>query len=347
MEADAAEACRRFVNDAHKKRGTRVSSESVAYGNDTEESPLRQIDQRVQFHKEFALDERTGVQWILSVPIEVKYRKDVESFGIDYPPNSFLPRMPFAGDFHGSQLSRGLPLMRLDKVPLVHPVFLEITDGKTPKKVHEENLVYNAASALYDFIKFDLKEDDNGDEDHDQQIIGEMRLTDRFEKYLSEKRYAWWAVIHEWAQENLTSAITKEFNKRRGSGRVYYGLRAHVPVLCLNGSLWHYEQPAIEPCPAFLTRVRVPGWPGSLRRSLMRHTVEPPVVITNTEGLDKVLRLSLKWFGEVEAAMKLSPAPTLERWPIEAAFHRAALSKYSQDYPGTRLRSDLDIFDSL
>jgi hypothetical protein len=76
LQEQVAEVCQQFVNDVNKKKGVRVSTDSITYGNDTEESPLRQIDQRVQLYKEFILDERTGVQWILSVPIEVKYRKE-------------------------------------------------------------------------------------------------------------------------------------------------------------------------------------------------------------------------------------------------------------------------------
>jgi hypothetical protein len=108
LEAEAAEVCQKFVSDVDKKKGVRVSTDSITYGDDTEQSPLRQIDQRVHFYKEFILDRRTGVQWILSVPIEVKYRKDVDVFGVNYPPGSYRPQMPMVGFFHGSQLSLAL-----------------------------------------------------------------------------------------------------------------------------------------------------------------------------------------------------------------------------------------------
>ena len=346
LETQTADVCSRFVRATDHKEGISVSTESVTYGRDTEESPLRQIDQRVKIYKEFILDERTGVQWILSIPAEVKYRKDVEVFGINYPQKSYRPQMPTTGFLHGSQLSKSLLWTLLDEVPLAQPVFLDITNGATPKKVHEESLAYNAAGALYDFIRFDLQ----GEEEvasYEEKIISDMRLLQRFEKHLRNKHYAWWSVIYPWMNENLTNVLAKEFNRRVGGGRVYYGLNVHVPVLIVNGPVWRYRPPAIEPCGGFLTRVRVPHWPGILRRFLIRYTAEAPLVITNMNGLPKILRLCLKWFRETEKTMKQVDKQILARWPIEAAFYRAVIAKHSQDDPGDRLQSDLDIFDWL
>jgi hypothetical protein len=346
LETQAAEACSRFVRATHQKKGISVSTESVTYGRDTEESPLRQIDQRVQMYKEFILDERTGVQSILSIPVEVKYRKDVEVFGINYPQKSYRPRMPTTGFFHGSQLSKTLLWTLLDEIVLAQPIFLDITNGTIPRKVHEDNVAYNAAGALYDFIRFELQREEEVTS-YEGKIISDMRLLQRFEKYLGKKHYAWWSVIYAWIKENLTNVLAEEFNRRVGGGRVYYGLNVHVPVLIVNGPVWRYKPPAIEPCGALLTRVRVPRWPGTLRQFLIRYTAEAPLVITNTDGLPRVLRLCMKWFRDTENTMKQADKQMLARWPIEAAFYRAVLAKHSQNEPGDRLQSDLDVFDWL
>ena len=85
LENRLAELASAFAGEFTQRRGARINAESITYGSDTEESPLRQIDQRVQFYKEFVRDEPTGIQLIMDVPIEAKYRRDVETCAVAYP----------------------------------------------------------------------------------------------------------------------------------------------------------------------------------------------------------------------------------------------------------------------
>ncbi len=347
LEVALAEACQAFANANKNKQGVRISTESVTYGKDTEQSPLRQIDQCVNLYKEFILDERTGVQLQVHLPIEAKYRKDVEIIGVPYPPNSYRPRFPFVGFIHGSQLSGTLQrVLPFETVPLLHPVFVEITDGNTPKCVHAENLLYNAASALYDFIGFDLhsEEEETAEE---ATIIDDLQLLKRFDQYLAEKRYAWWAVIYEWMKENLTQVLVDEFNRRLGRERIHYSIYAHIPVLCMNGALWEYSRGSFASIQALLTRVRVPRWPGELRRRLIKYTAEAPLLVTNPTWIAAVLAEALKWFLAIEESLKAADSALVDRWPIESAFYRAAVARAVQEYPEDRVRSDLDVFDWL
>jgi hypothetical protein len=174
-----------------------------------------------------------------------------------------------------------------------------------------------------------------------------MRLVERFDQYLSEHRYAWWPVLNSWMQDSLSDSLVEEFNSRLGGGRVFHGLTAHVPVWCSNGSLWNYKALNFDQCAAFLMRVRVPLWPGPLRRSLIRYTAEAPLIITNTSGLRQVLDHCLNWFLVTEDAMKAADAKIIQRWPIESAFYKAVVLKYASEYPSSRLRSDLDILGEL
>jgi hypothetical protein len=343
LEEQVAALCEQFVNDNRKKE-VLVSTESITYGDDTTESPLRQIDQRLNLYKEFILDERTGVQWQTSIPIEVKYRADVEVVGVNYPPKSYRPRIPITSSFQGSRLSQRLRLSLFDDLPLVQPVFLKIEQG-TPREVHKENLVHNAAGALYDFVRFDLKENENSKDE--QKIISDLRLLTRFDSYLRKRRYAWWSVLYKWMAENLTDTLAREFNRRLGQGRVYYGVEAQVPTLCVNGPIWHYKPPDFTISDTLLTRVRVPQWPGALRRSLIGYTTEAPLLLTNTQGLRTLLDMCLAWFYRVESALKRANTATLLRWPIESTFYKAVVTKYSSEYPGSEVRSDIDVFDWL
>jgi hypothetical protein len=348
LEAEVAEVCQQFVSESHKKQGVRVSTDSITYGKDTEESPLRQIDQSLSLYKEFVLDEQTGVQLHVHLPIEAKYRKDLEGFGIEYPANSYRPRIPLVGFLHGSQLSaRVRPLIPFANLMLSRLVFLEIRGANEPQRIHSENLVYNAGAALYDFIKFDLGGEEEQGESYEGKIIQDMRLVERFEQYLKEKHYAWFSVIHDWMLENLTDTLVEEFNRRLGRGRMYYSMSGHVPILCLNSPLWNFR--AGKPClhEALLTRVRIPNWPGRLRSELIRYSVEAPLVVTNLSGLTRILRESLEWFLRLEASLKSSNPQLKKRWHLESAFYREALKENLRKYPDNQLRSDLDFFEWL
>lgn len=347
LEIHVSRLCQQFSDENTKKRGTRVNSESVTYGKETDEGPLRQIDQCVCLYKEFSIDETTGVQLIVHIPIEAKYRRDIQIFGVEFPPDSYRPRFPLVGFVRGSRLADNLTsVIPFLKIPLLQPVFIEIQGGATPQKVFGENLVHNVAAALYDFIRFDLHVDAKKEGmPEDEAIIHDMHLVDRFDRYLKEKHYIWWPVINSWIAENLTEPLVDEFNRRYSHGKVYHSIHAHIPVFCANGALWKYALPNFDSSKAMLTRVRVPGWPGSLRIDLVRYTVEAALVITNLDGLRYVLDASLEWFFSLERALRDADPKLISRWPIEAAFFRAAIRNALSKYPEGEVRSDLDVFN--
>src|SRR6266513_564123 len=327
LEPRVSSKCQEFVNALHNKQGIRVRSDSVTYGSDTEVNPLREIDQCVSLYKEFVLDERTGIAFHLQIPVEVKNRRDVEVFGIEYPPRSYRPRMPITAFMQGSSLSSTLEsALQFEGLPLLAPVFLEIQDGTTPKSVRDENLSYKAAGAAYDFIKFELgtsaDEGTDGPSLEGAQIIRKMRLVERFERYLTEKHYVWWSVIYDWMRSNLSDALATEFNRRLDRGRVPYSIDAYFPILCVNGRLWEHSAEKVVECNALLTRIRVKGWPGNLRQQLLHYTTEVPLVITNPDGLADLLRDASRWFLKVEKSIKSSDKRTKQRWHMEAAFYQ-------------------------
>jgi hypothetical protein len=57
-ESRVSAICHKFASKAHKRRGLHVQSDSLTYGLDSESSPLRQIDQLIDFYKEFPLNDR-------------------------------------------------------------------------------------------------------------------------------------------------------------------------------------------------------------------------------------------------------------------------------------------------
>lgn len=349
LESHLSEICQAFSGDHRNKKGVRLSAEAITYGHEDNLSSLRQIDHRVSLYKEFILDERTGVQLMVDVLAEAKFRRDVEIVGADLPKGSYRPRLPLAGFLHGSRLSRGIEsLTPFEGLPLMNPVLLEIAGGTTPKKVYGENLVHNAAASLYDFITFDLKEATEAEVvAEEEKILSDMGLPQRFQKYLAETHYWWAAVLRDWMAENLTDTHSREFNRRLGAGRVYHSVHGYVPILFLNGEVWRYLRPGFKPCDSLLTRVRVPNWPGGLRASLIRYTVEAPLLVTNAGGLRSLLDSSLEWFFGIEKALRVSDETFRPRWPIEAAFFKALVKRELAEHPERSLRSDLDTFQWL
>lgn len=350
LEQRVSTRSQEFVRSVHNKQGVRAHSNSVTYGSDTQESPLRQIDQCVSLYKEFVLDERTGVVLHVQMPVEVKSRRDVEVFGIDYEPGSYRPLMPITAFMQGSRLS--LDLKKTDpfeRVPLLSPVFLEIKDGTTPKKVFEENLAYNAAGAAYDFIEFECAPSADDDESggYGSEIIRKMRLVERFEQYLTEKHYAWWSVIYDWMRSNLKDALVIEFNRRIHPGRLYNSIDAFFPILCVNGQLWRQTGSRFSECDALLTKVRVKDWPGKLRQRLLYYTADVPLLVTNSDGLNSLFEEALRWFLRIEKGLKAADEKTKRRWHIESAFYQTAVSHFMRKQPATGIRSDLDFFDIM
>jgi hypothetical protein len=142
-------------------------------------------------------------------------------------------------------------------------------------------------------------------------------------------------------------ALVDEFNRRLGKGRVHYDIRGDIPIVCMNGGLWSLDAGKFRAQDALLARVRIPGWPGRLRRELIRYTPEAPLVVTNKKCLKRILNGGLEWFPSLEANLKSADDEPKKRWHLESAFYREALRENLGKYPEGELRSDLDVFDWL
>ena len=346
VESRVSAICHKFATKADKKRGAHVRSDSLTYGLDSDSSPLRQIDQHVEFYKEFAVNEQGGAVLRLQLPIEVKHRKELQLFGIQYPEHSYRPRMPIAGFLNGTDILREIALNQpFFSIPLLHPVLLEIHGGTTPQKVFGENIFHNAGSALYDYIHFDLTGDtgDFGELPYGADVIESMGLMDKFDEFLKEKHFAWWSVLRDWMRDNFTEEIILNFNKLLGNSRVFQGIDLYCPVVCMDVPIWMYDGQVFKQVDSLLTRIRVNRWPGGLRETLVGYTAEAPLLITSLAGLSSILEESKRWFYNTENVIGRADTQIKERWFIESAFYQMAVRKGFVDEPQSWVRSDLDI----
>jgi hypothetical protein len=350
VESRVSAICHDFAAKADKKRGVHVRSDSLTYGLDSDSSPLRQIDQHVEFYKEFAINEQGGVVLRLQLPIEVKHRKELQLVGIRYPEHSYRPRMPISGFLNGTDIFREIALDDpFPSIPLLHPVLLEIQGGTTPQRVFGENLIHNAGSALYDYIHFDLTGEtgDSSDLPYGAHVIESMGLMDQFSDFLEEKHFAWWSVLRDWMRDNFTEEVILKFNEMLGNSRLFQGIELYCPIICMDIPIWMYDGKVFSPCDSLLTRIRVNRWPGSLRQTLAGYTAEAPILIVSLSGLSNILEESKRWFHKTEGVLSRADTRVKGRWFIESAFYHLALRKGFAEEPQSWVRSDLDILSDI
>jgi len=176
LELQVAEVCRHFCTSHAGAENVHLSSEKMIYSPTDTSSEHREVDQIVQIYEEIKVEGPTGLQFIVHIPIECKYRKDLEAFAFAAKNEKLHKRFPIHGDHRGSRYFRSL-LKSFTPFEAIEPSYivgLKIEEGSTPQKVHDENLVYNAAGSLYDFIYFDLTMDTGDISEQASKIIDEL-----------------------------------------------------------------------------------------------------------------------------------------------------------------------------
>ena len=338
LERDLATACDQFAHANTNKRGVRVSSETLTYGTESDESGLRQLDRVVTLYKEFRLGERTGVQLQTHVCIEAKYRNEVELFSVRATPHR-RPHLPVVGFIQGTGLQSAVSRLDLfQNAPIMSTSLIHIKGGKTPQGIHAENLVQKAGAAVYEFIRFDATDADAGSFGEDE--LKALHVLDRWKKYLQQTGYApFGSVLRGWVNKNISDAVVGKFNNHVLPSRIYFGLTVYVPVMCFSGRLWEYSDDPPQQVPIVCTSLRLPGWPGIMKSRLISPFVEAPLLITNIEGVGSILGRALQVHLSVEERLKHSDPHTIERWPVEFALYRTIIGKVAK--AEKRVRSDL------
>lgn len=234
------------------------------------------------------------------------------------------------------------------KIPLATIVLLEVKDGQTPKKVHSENLIYNAAGALYDFIKFDISDEDEIELTYSDRLVDEFGLLKEFEAYIDEKRYLWSHVLNNWIS-SLDAEKCGLFKERYYKGNPpYHRVCTHLPVVCVNGPIYSTKFStknrieSFQEVPFCFTVIRKHGWPGLAYSGLMAKSPEVPAIVTNNKNLRQVLDIGINWYMEIYEGLIGAPKEILERWPIEVCVFQRVVKHFRQKEKVSGYRSDLD-----
>lgn len=345
LELQVAAACKEFCAENSIQDGLNLHTEHVVYMPDEDSEDYREVDQRVLIYQE----SDDGSQMSVSCPIECKYRRDIEHFAFADEGRRF-DTAPIFSDISGSQLGRVAIRAFRDagRTEVSRLTSMKIKDG-TPGTLYKENLFYNAAASLYDYIIFDAGSQWAEDHNADAEILRELGLLERFETYLKDKHYIWWSVLGRWIN-GIPDKDCEQYNEKRfPGGKPTWMLSAYLPIVCVNGLIHRTGWSAsdglgdfVETDSALMT-IRKRGWPGAARTALLQRTAEVPVLVTHPRGLKSVLTIGLAWQRALWNLITNGDAALICRWSTQSAFFRVAYEHFMAKEADQRYRSDFDI----
>jgi hypothetical protein len=329
LELDVESICQRLVHEWNHKLidSVSVSSIPITYSTAAQPQLYREVDQVFQFYDEVAIGEFTGIQLIVDCPIECKYRKDAIHFA--YSVKGIDRNFPVVG-FVGSQLLTQA-LTSADRLLanflMAKTASVIIKNEQTPNGLFDEALVYNAAGALYDYIEAQHHVSDHVAESD----ILRKQLED-FDQYVNDSHYYWQQVLKRWTLARPQS-VAKDYYDSYFSGRRHYdGIHISLPIVCLNGSLFHAsdasETASFIEIPNIITSIRKNGWPNEPKMMHYSSSGVVPAIVTNPRGLTQTLETVRDFFLEFRECL-ISADPDIEiRWPIECDLYAGIVAKY-------------------
>jgi hypothetical protein len=351
LELEVEAICKQFAHVVNDNESINTTSEKVVYSTADEPETYRELDQLVTLYSEFELGV-TGIQMIGNIPIECKSRSDIEYFAFPIEQNTAHFGFPYWNELGWSQCTDrlrstydSLSDLRTASISMLH-----IKKGEQPQSFSTEQLHYNGAGALYDFVLF------NGED------ISPEILFAREDEWLSDT-----GIFTRLQQEVVTSSsplralktfireVSMEqchsFNEYAyQDGSLFHINMFQMPILCVNGPIYLVEWErssgiaGYAPTKACILQIRKQGWPGSLRYCLLNQVVEVPVVLTNIEGLPECLNIALSWYQLIIQTLLETPRDLVERLPLEAALYTKGIEcfEYRLNEKRKSYRSDLD-----
>lgn len=350
LENKATNICNQFSVDNSIKDKIFIWVDKPIYTfsvSDNSNGIYREIDVQTQIYEEIPISDSTLVQLSIKVPIECKYRENIEYFG--HPPVLDSSRIsqgfPIYGDLKGSLYFASLSNSFESIKPLciaTNITSVEIKDGKTPRKLEDnvkvnknnENVIYNAGGSLYDYILTDLTAASKSSSVtyQEEALLNELGVSQEFLRYIIEKRYLWWSVFDDWIKQIDIDKVRK-FNEKYFKGeRIGFQIEAYLPFICVNGPLYNiacnsnFDIEHFQETNNIVTSIRKHSWPGLARIGLLFAFPEVSIGLTNLDGIPKMLNIAFKWYQEIRTLLITAPPEIVERWAIESAMYRAILS---------------------
>ena len=347
LELQVASVCKAFV-ETTQNDGFRATSERLVYAPLDEPDIYRELDNKASLYQEFEVGDTLNVQLTLDVDIECKHRAGVQYFAFPTSETAVVSGLPLWSNMVGSGLFASLRNSYSQAFStLLHSTITGITfKNSAPTSIHEEQLIHNTASAIYDFILSDYGSTRLGDQVYTQPMI--ILLMREFYDYISENNYYWASVIRTWL-DGIPQELCREFNESNAYRAMYNRVSLHVPVICVDGEIhavnWNsaFGIEGFRTVDACVVSVRKRAWPGAAQFSLLNPTAEVPAILTNPDGLLGVLGAGRRWFESVRRILTDAEPRLLERWALESHVYAAVVGTWINDNETPAYRSDLDM----
>jgi hypothetical protein len=335
LELQVAGVCNDFIVAHAQQEDFAPTSQRIVYSPSEHDGEYREIDQCLKIYREVSVNQNTYFPVYFQYPIECKYRKDTEFFAFPSADEHLQRRFPvYSYMLKGSSLFDSFTeLFDIYELPTSSLVALRIDGGETPQKVHDENLIYNAAGALYDFIQSDLIVESNNRaaswrSQKANKIMDDMELLPVLQKHLRSGYYG----VRSFLDREITDEHCTEFNKlfHGDDPFSFEAIKMNLPIVCVNGPIYSvaWEHPIgigeFQEMKYCLTSIRKRGWPGEIYSGLLNEGPEVPVIVTNPDNLMHVLELGYEWLDDLNSALIGASASTLKRWLLEASIYQRA-----------------------
>jgi hypothetical protein len=283
----------------------------------------------------------------VNVAIEAKHRRNAQVFGVEVGGSDAYPAvLPVTGSLARSSLVRDTVASTLPSFMANQPnrriaLLLFKDDGRTPTKVSDENLIYKAASSLYDFIRASVEE--NLEQGSERRLSDEPFLNE-FHSYIRETHYPAVHVARNWIWQVPIDRARAYDHKAFGGTRLYHPVEVFVPVICVDLPMYKVELDgfgktvAFEPATILLTSAQLPPWSVGSHAVLARRTPASTAIVTTLSGLESCLKDLATFFSVIRAALKEADGELIDRAVLEQDF----LSSVGVELGNTGLyRSDL------
>jgi len=326
-------------------------SQPVVYQSLSEDAPFRELDQCLRVNKSFKIGNQR-FEALLEIPIECKHRDGVQIFAFRQKGIRWnLCCFPILSPLSGSSF--------LETISAIHPSvvedygvstvsLVEFSDGRTPQRYYDEQLVYKATASLYDFVTLDAF---RWSSSNAQETLQEMGLLDRFYEDQKTKPDQMLSLYPAKWVETLETGVAREF-RRKSRIPLLDVIRLVFPVVCTDSPLVEVhcnkkgQITGFSEIPCIVTSVRLQQWPHRVWPQLLRKRPEAIVALTPIRHLSTVLSSALSWYDQCCNVLQNASEEELVAAPLQAAITYAVRSAsiYQTLEP---YRSDLDIHIQL
>ena len=344
LEVRVAQLCQDFVT-AHTEKtpGLSVSADRIIYYRDVTADTPREIDRLVSLDVWINLGNEQYWTLNLYIPIECKYRENLECFG--FPVENFsdslihYPIFSETGSTMSQYICNSIPNLIYNE-PVSFIRFIEFeTKGNSInlKKLYtDDDHIFKTGLSLYDYIKTQIPPVPKYYEDdvlENMDVINHKAYTAAHPKTMSRT----WSSSKNDIINTHSIDDFRNYNQRRfDNHKPMFHTDIYFPIMCINSPIHllkfndDHSISSFESKDFLLTGIIVPSWPEATPYYIDNPVKESLMLLTNPEGLPLILNSLYNWFLEIVALIN-SNQEIIEQVPLERAIYQYVLEKSKEN----------------